>query len=76
MRKVHYSFCRGYKNLKKRDIPAARAELMAVLGLKYECSFYAKKKNIVNIPAYMKDEIERIFEKYGVKPCDIWDITY
>ena len=74
IKKYHYSFAPGYNCLKRADIPAAKAELKAVLGTNLDCTFYSKKKDILNIPAFLKENIDKIFKKYGVKECDIWSI--
>lgn len=74
-KKVHYSFSKGYGNVKNSDAAAVRADIKEVLGIKFDSDFYRKKKDIVNIPAFLKENIESIFQKYGVKPCDIWNIS-
>lgn len=76
IQKVHYSFKPGFDLLKNSQTSAAKADLMQVLGLKYETTFYKKRKDYPNIPAFLKDKIEEIFSKYGVDKRDIWDIRY
>lgn len=74
-KKVHYSFSKGYGSVKNSDAASVRADIKEVLGIKFDSDFYRKKKDIVNIPAFLKENIELIFQKYGVKPCDIWNIS-
>lgn len=76
IQKVHYSFKPGFDLLKYSQIPAAKAELKQVLGLKYDTTFYKKRKDYPNIPAFIKEKIKEIFSKYGVDKRDIWDIQY
>lgn len=61
-KKVHYSFSKGYGNVKNSDAAAVRADIKEVLGIKFDSDFYRKKKDIVNIPAFLKENIELIFK--------------
>lgn len=77
IQKVHYSFKPGFDLLKNSQTPAAKADLMQVLGLKYETTFY--KKNAKTTPIsllFSRKKIKEIFSKYGVDKRDIWDIQY
>lgn len=76
IRKVHYSFKRGFDKLKLSDLLAVRAEIMEAMGVKYNTEFYKKRNDYVNIPLFLKEEIDKIFEKYGVDSREIWDIWY
>lgn len=76
IRKVHYSFRPGFNMLKLSDIPIVKAEIKEVLGLNFDTDFYRKRKDYPNIPAFIKEDIEKIFAKYGVNKRDIWDIRY
>lgn len=74
--KVHYSFRPGCDMLKSSDVSAVEAELKEVMGIKFDTEFYKKRKDYPNIPAFLKERIEKVFSKYGVNVRDIWDIRY
>lgn len=76
IRKVHYSFRPGFEQLKLTDISAVKAEIKEVLGVKYDSEFYKKRNNYPNIPAFLKEDIDKIFERYGVDKRNIWSITF
>ncbi len=62
--------------LKSSQIPVVKAEIMDAMGVKFNTQFYRKRNDYVNIPAFLKEDIDKIFYKYGVKDRDIWDIRY
>lgn len=74
--KVHYSFRPGFDTLKSSDVPAVKAELKEVMGIKFDTEFYRKRNDYPNIPAFVKERIEKVFSKYGVSVRDIWSIRY
>lgn len=74
--KVHYSFRPGFDTLKSSDVPAVKAELKEVMGIKFDTEFYRKRKDYPNIPAFLKEKIEKVFSKYGVSVRDIWSKRY
>ena len=48
---------------------------MKALGCTTKQHYYQKRKCIPNIAAHIKDDVEKVFEQYGITdPCDIWDI--
>lgn len=76
IRKVHYSFRPGFDMLKAADIPVVKTEIMKAMGIKFNSEFYNKRKDYPNIPAFLKEDIEKIFYKYGVSKQNIWSITF
>lgn len=74
--KKNYSFLKGCGKVAAKDTLDLRKELVKVLGCKSVNHFYKKRKSYPNMPAHVKEEIETVFEKYGItNPDDIWDIT-
>ena len=41
--KVHYSCKPGFEQLKLSDIPAVKAEIKQIMGVKYDTEFYRKR---------------------------------
>ena len=74
--KVHYTIRQGFDTLKSSDVPAVKAELKEVMGIKFDTEFYRKRKDYPNIPAFLKERIEKVFSKYGVNVRDIWSMRY
>lgn len=65
-----HSFRRGYDQLQRKDIVAAKRELMEALGLSSNIGFYNRLNGKV-IPKVTEAEvIEGIFAKYGV--IEVW----
>ena len=65
-----HSFRRGYDQLQRKDIVAAKKELMEALGLSSNIGFYNRLNGKV-IPKVTEAEIiEGIFAKYGV--IEVW----
>ena len=63
------AFIRGLRELKVKDVPACRKELMEVLGLKTRQSMTAYRNGRMKLDVVKADEIEQIFRKYGVQDC-------
>jgi hypothetical protein len=72
--KVHYSCKPGFEQLKLSDIPAVKAEIKQIMGVKYDTEFYRKRNDYPNIPSFIKEDIEAVFERYGVNKREIWSI--
>ena len=65
-----HSFRRGYDQLQRKDVVAAKKELMEALGLSSNIGFYNRLNGKV-IPKVTEAEIiEGIFAKYGV--IEVW----
>lgn len=71
---IHYSFRKAFDKLTLGDGRAVRAEIIEVLGDVSAARFYQIRRDYPNIPAYIKQEIEQIFLKYGVLESEIWEI--
>ena len=56
---IHYSFRKAFDKLTLGDGRAVKSEI---------------RRDYPNIPAYIKQEIEQIFLKYGVSESEIWEI--
>ena len=75
VRKVHYSFKKGCGKLPKEKYREVTVRLMVACGCNTSQAYYNKRKDFVNIPAHVKEEIEQIFFIQGITdPDDIWDI--
>ena len=72
--KVHYSCKPGFEQLKLSDIPAVKAEIKQIMGVKYDTEFYRKRNDYPNIPAFIKEDIEAVFERYRINKREIWSI--
>lgn len=77
MEKLHYSFTPGLRELKVSEIEEAKKEIMKMISKKElsRTQFWRRSRDWVNIPAHIKLEIEKVFERYGVKKEDVWKIT-
>lgn len=71
---IHYSFRKAFDKLTLGDGGAVRSEIIEVLGDISAARFYQIRRDYPNIPAYIKQEIEQIFLKYGVLESEIWEI--
>mgnify|MGYP004454404725 FL=1 len=71
---IHYSFRKAFDKLTLGDGRAVRSEIIEVLGDISAARFYQIRRDYPNIPAYIKQEIEQIFLKYGVLESEIWEI--
>ena len=71
---IHYSFRKAFDKLTLGDGRAVRSEIIEVLGNISAARFYQIRRDYPNIPAYIKQEIEQIFLKYGVLESEIWEI--
>ena len=75
VRKVHYSFKKGCSKIPKGKFQEANVKLMEACGCSTLQAYYNKRKDYVNIPAHVKEEVEYIFSKYGIlDPDEIWEI--
>lgn len=71
---IHYSFRKAFDKLTLGDGKAVKSEIIEVLGDVSVARFYQIRRDYPNIPAYIKQEIEQIFLKYGVLESEIWEI--
>lgn len=71
---IHYSFRKAFDKLTLGDGRAVKSEIIEVLGDVSVARFYQIRRDYPNIPAYVKQEIEQIFLKYGVLESEIWEI--
>lgn len=71
---IHYSFRKAFDKLTLGDGRAVKSEIIEVLGDVSAARFYQIRRDYPNIPAYIKQEIEQIFLKYGVLESEIWEI--
>ena len=71
---IHYSFRKAFDKLTLGDGKAVRSEIIEALGDVSVARFYQIRRDYPNIPAYIKQEIEQIFLKYGVSESEIWEI--
>lgn len=74
-KKLCYSFKCGVEKVAYKDYNAANRELMSFLDCSTIQYYYRKRNCIVNLSVHVKEGIERILAKYGVKPEDVWTIT-
>ena len=59
----------------EEDYKPLQEALMKALGCTTKQHYYQKRKCIPNIAAHIKDDVEKVFEQYGITdPCEIWDI--
>ncbi|WP_278625359.1 hypothetical protein [Parabacteroides gordonii] len=74
-KKLNYSFLKGTQKVAKEDYMPLQEALMKALGCTTKQHYYQKRKCIPNIAAHIKDDVEKVFEQYGITdPCEIWDI--
>lgn len=71
---IHYSFRKAFDKLTLGDGRAVKSEIIEVLGDVSAARYYQIRRDYPNIPAYIKQEIEQIFLKYGVLESEIWEI--
>jgi hypothetical protein len=71
---IHYSFRKAFDKLTLGDGKAVKSEIIEALGDVSVARFYQIRRDYPNIPAYIKQEIEQIFLKYGVLESEIWEI--
>ena len=71
---IHYSFRKAFDKLTLGDGKAVKSEIIEALGDVSVARFYQIRREYPNIPAYIKQEIEQIFLKYGVLESEIWEI--
>lgn len=73
--KVHYSFLPGTRQVKFEDYPKLQDKLYEIIGCSSLQEYYRKRKNYVNIPAHVKESIEKVFAEFGINdPTEIWEI--
>lgn len=70
MTKIRFSFEPGYLKLPLGEVKAFRAELMKVLGLKYQCNVSQKRRRITRKDEYEK--VTELFARYGVPENEVW----
>ena len=71
-KKISYSFKKGTEKVAYENYAAANKELMDYLGCSTTQNNYRKRNSIINLPVHVKEGIEKILVKYGVKPEDVW----
>ena len=71
---IHYSFRKAFDKLTLGDGKAVKSEIIEALGDVSVARFYQIRRDYPNIPAYIKQEIEQFFLKYGVLESEIWEI--
>ena len=72
--KVHYSCKDAFNFLPLWSIEEVKNSLYEIFGCTTWQQFYLKRKDYPNIPAQVKEEVESLFDKYGVKKEEIWKI--
>lgn len=73
--KLHYSFTPGTLKVSREDYKELKKQLYDFLGCSSDPEYYRRKKDYINIPAHIKDGIEKIFAGFGITdPADIWTI--
>lgn len=72
MSKEHFSFNKGWSQVKNGDIPRCREELMAALNVKTRAAFLNRMKGEVEPKISEAKAIEDVFAKYGIK--EVWGI--
>jgi hypothetical protein len=73
-KKISYSFKKGTEKVAYENYAAANKELMEYLDCCTIQYYYRKRNSIINLPAHVKEGIEKILGKYGVAPEDVWTI--
>ena len=73
--KLDYSCKEAFALLTVRDAREARQRLMEIFGCNTKQQFYQRRKRYTNIPAHIKEEVERMFQEYGLRKEQIWKIT-
>lgn len=69
-----FSFKTGYMQLKQKDAPAVKAEIMNGLGLTTRMSWHIRLNGKIQPKQSEKEYIETVFKRYGI--IDIWgDMT-
>lgn len=71
-KKISYSFKKGTEKVAYENYAAANKELMDYLECSTTQYYYRKRNSIINLPVHVKEGIEKILDKYGVKPEDVW----
>lgn len=75
-KKFNYSFLPGTQKVAKEDYNKLKSDLMNVLGCNSTQYYYRKRKCIPNIPVNLKEDIEKVFYKYGITDSsEIWEIS-
>lgn len=72
MSKEHFSFNKGWSQVKNGDIQRCREELMAALNVKTRAAFLKRMKGEVEPRISEAKAIEDVFAKYGIK--EVWGI--
>lgn len=64
------AFRKGLSEVRVKDVPEVKAELMEILGVTTKQSFirYANG-NVANLDVEKARKIEALFERYGVVDC-------
>ncbi len=75
-KKFNYSFEKGCGKVAKENYRQLNQELKQFLGCSTTQYYYRRRKRSIDIPAHVKEGVERIFSRYGItNPEDIWEIT-
>lgn len=73
--KLDYSCKDAFALLTVRDAKEAREKLMEIYGCNTKQQFYQRRKRYTNIPAHVKEQVEQMFQEYGIQKSDVWKIT-
>jgi hypothetical protein len=64
------SFKRGFMQLKQKDAPAVKAEIMAGLGISTRMPWHQRITGKIVPKQSEREYIENVFKKYGI--IDVW----
>ncbi|MDD7529537.1 MAG: hypothetical protein PUK16_01065 [Prevotellaceae bacterium] len=73
MSKEHFSFKKGWSQVKYGDIPRCREELMAALNVKTRAAFLNRMKGEVEPKVSEAKAVEEVFSEFGI--TDVWGIA-
>lgn len=62
-----HSFLKGWNDLKLRDVNAAKEDIMSVLGIKSNATFYRRLRGQIVPTVEEYNQVLEVFKKYGVK---------
>ena len=72
--KVHYSCKDAFKFLPLGAIEDVKLNLYEIFGCTTWQQFYLRRKDYPNIPAQVKEDVEKLFLEYGIKKEEVWKI--
>lgn len=74
IKKMRYSFLKGMQKVTREEFKPLQDKLYNIMGCSSWQEYYRKRKSYSNIPAHIKESIDKAFEECGISPDDIWDI--